>query len=76
LRGTSSDGVDGGQARWVHANHATVSRASGGGNGCTAAAATMALAMEVGNLRPCLVELWLWEKVAVDCELWKNCCRL
>ena len=26
--------------------------------------------------RPCLVELWLWEKAAVGCELWKSCCGL
>ena len=28
------------------------------------------------RIRPCLVELWLWEKVAVGCELWKSCCGL
>ena len=27
-------------------------------------------------LRPCLVELWLWEKAVVGCELWKSCCGL
>ena len=27
-------------------------------------------------LRPCLVELWLWEKAAVGYELWKSCCGL
>ena len=27
-------------------------------------------------LRPCLVELWLWEKAAVGCELWKSYCGL
>ena len=24
----------------------------------------------------CLVELWLWKKAAVGCELWESCCRL
>ena len=23
-----------------------------------------------------LVELWLWKKAAVGCELWKSCCGL
>ena len=27
-------------------------------------------------LRVYLVELWLWEKAAVGCELWKSCCGL
>ena len=27
-------------------------------------------------LRPCLGELWLWEKAAVGCELWKSYCGL
>ena len=28
------------------------------------------------SLRPYLVELWLWKKAVVGCELWKSCCGL
>ena len=26
------------------------------------------------RFRVCLVELWLWKKAVVGCELWKSCC--
>ena len=29
-----------------------------------------------GSIRVCLVELWLWKKAAVGCELWESCCGL
>ena len=35
-----------------------------------------ALVYRTDKFRPCLVELWLWEKADVGCELWKNCCGL